>query len=80
MKTVYSKLANLIAVLIVGMLLFAPMRFGSEDYLYAHPRSIRMNPGDSYALAYRLDADDPELCLDKEEFRRVAKIVRDGRL
>ncbi|MBO5270103.1 MAG: NUDIX domain-containing protein [Clostridia bacterium] len=28
----------------------------------------------------RLDADDPELCLDKEEFRRVAKIVRDGRL
>ena len=54
MKTVYSKLANLIAVLIVGMLLFAPMRFGSEDYLYAHPRSIRMNPGDSYALTYRL--------------------------
>lgn len=59
MKTVYGRLANLIAVLIVGMLLFAPMRFGSEDYLYAHPRSIRMNPGDSYALSYRLEADDP---------------------
>ena len=27
MNTVYSKLANLIAVLILGMLLFAPMRF-----------------------------------------------------
>ena len=59
MKTVYSKLANLIAVLVVGMLLFAPMRFGSEDTLYAHPRSIRMKPGDSYPLTYRLDADNP---------------------
>ena len=59
MKTVYSKLANLIAVLVVGMLLFAPMRFGSEDALYAHPRSIRMKPGDSYPLTYRLDADNP---------------------
>ena len=59
MKTVYSKLANLIAVLIAGMLLFAPMRFGSEDMLYARPRSLRMNPGDSYALTYRLDADNP---------------------
>lgn len=59
MKTVYGKLANLIAVLIVGMILFAPMRFGGEDYLYAHPRSIRMNPGDSYALTYRLDSDKP---------------------
>ena len=38
MKTVYSKLANLIAVLIVGMLLFAPMRFGSEDYHTHEPR------------------------------------------
>ena len=59
MKTVYGKLANLIAALIVGMLLFAPMRFGNEDYLYAHPRSIRMSPGDSYALSYRLDSRDP---------------------
>ena len=59
MKTVYGKLANLIAVLIIAMILFAPMRFGGEDYLYAHPRSIRMNPGDSYALTYRLDSDKP---------------------
>ena len=59
MNTVYSKLANLIAVLILGMLLFAPMRFGNEDYLYPHPRSIRMSPGDQYALTYRLDADKP---------------------
>ncbi len=59
MKTVYSKLANLIAVLIAGMLLFAPMRFGSEDQLYARPRSLRMNPGDSYTLTYRLYTDAP---------------------
>ena len=60
MKTVYGKLVNLIAVLIAGTLLFAPMRFGSEDHLYAHPRSIRMNLGDSYALSYRLDADEDQ--------------------
>ena len=59
MKTVYGKLANLIALLIVGAMLFAPMRFGNEDYLYAHPRSVRMSPGDTYALSYRLDADEP---------------------
>ena len=79
MKTVYSKLANLIAVLIVGMLLFAPMRFGSEDYLYAHPRSIRMNPGDSYALSYRLDADDPaQAVLYSSANEAVATVAADG--
>ena len=60
MKTAYGKLVTLIAVLVAGTLLLAPMRFGGEDYLYAHPRSVRMNPGDSYALSYRLDADDPD--------------------
>lgn len=59
MKTVYGKLVNLIVLLTVGAMLFAPMRFGSEDYLYAHPRTLRMSPGDSYALSYRLDADEP---------------------
>ena len=57
MKTAYGKLTALVAALILGTLLFAPMRFGAEDYLYAHPRSVRMSPGDSYALSYRLDAD-----------------------
>ena len=79
MKTVYSKLANLIVVLITGMLLFAPMRFGNEDYLYAHPRSIRMNPGDSYTLAYRLDADDPaQTILFSSANEAVATVATDG--
>ena len=60
MKTVYSRLATLIAVLIIGILLFAPMRFGSEDYLYPHPRSVRMKTGDTYALSYHLDAARPQ--------------------
>ncbi len=60
MKTAYGKLTALIALLIVGTLLFAPMRFGNEDILYAHPRRVRMNPGDSYPLSYRLDADTPQ--------------------
>ena len=59
MKTPYGKLTALIALLIAGTLLFAPMRFGNEDYLYPHPRSVRMNPGDSYALSYRLESDEP---------------------
>lgn len=79
MKTVYSKLANLIAALIVGMLLFAPMRFGSEDYLYAHPRSIRMSPGDSYAVTYRLDADDPaQAVVYSSANEAVATVDADG--
>ena len=57
MKTAYGKLTALIALLIVGTLLFAPMRFGNEDILYAHPRRVRMNPGDSYPLSYRLESD-----------------------
>lgn len=60
MKTAYGKLVALIAVLVFGTLLFAPMRFGDEDYLYPHPRSVRMNAGDSYALSYRLYSDVPQ--------------------
>lgn len=57
MKTALGKLTKLIAVLVLGTLLFAPMRFGTEDYLYARPRSVRMNPGDSYPITYRLYSD-----------------------
>ena len=78
MKTVYSKLANLIAVLVVGMLLFAPMRFGSEDTLYAHPRSIRMNPGDSYPLTYRLDADNPAQAIRYSSANEAVAVVDAG--
>ena len=57
MKTVYGKLAALVALLIAALLLFAPMRSGLEDYLYARPRLIRMNRGDAYGISYRLYAD-----------------------
>lgn len=78
MKTVYSKLANLIAVLIAGMLLFAPMRFGSEDMLYAHPRLLRMSPGDSYALTYRLDADNPAQAIRYSSANEAVAVVDAG--
>ena len=80
MKTVYGKLVNLIAVLIAGTLLFAPMRFGSEDHLYAHPRSIRMNLGDSYALSYRLDADEDQPINYTSTDERVATVDEGGRV
>ena len=79
MKTVYGKLTALIALLIAGTLLFAPMRFGNEDYLYAHPRSVRMNPGDSYALSYRLDSDEPQQAVSFVSTNEaVATVTRDG--
>ena len=78
MKTAYGKLTALIAVLVIGTLLFAPMRFGGEDYLYAHPRSVRLNPGDSYALSYRLDADEPQAVAYTSTNEAVATVDADG--
>lgn len=78
MKTAYGKLVALIAVLVAGTLLLAPMRFGGEDYLYAHPRSVRMNPGDSYALSYRLDADDPAQAVSFASTNEAVAVVSAG--
>ena len=78
MKTALGKLTKLIAALIIGTLLFAPMRFGSEDYLYAHPRSVRMNPGDSYPLSYRLEADAPQAVAYSTTNEAVATVTADG--
>ncbi len=78
MKTALGKLTKLIAALIIGTLLFAPMRFGSEDVLYAHPRSVRMNPGDSYPLSYRLEADAPQAVAYSTTNEAVATVTSDG--
>lgn len=80
MKTAYGKLMTLIAILSAGILLFAPMRFGTEDYLYAHPRSVRMNPGDSYALSYRLDSDQPQAVGFTSTNESVVTVDRRGRI
>lgn len=60
MKTAYAKLASLSFILLAALLLFAPMRSGSEDSLYAYPQSIRMNRGDSCDIKYVLEADDAQ--------------------
>ena len=78
MKTAYGKLTALIALLIGGILLFAPMRFGGEDYLYAHPRSVKMNPGDSYPLSYRLDSDRPQTVSYTSTNESVVTVAQDG--
>ena len=78
MKTAYGKLTAMIAVLVIGTLLFAPMRFGNEDYLYPHPRSVRMYPGDSYALSYRLEADAPQSVSYSSTNEAVATVDRNG--
>ena len=78
MKTAYGKLVALIALLIAGILLFAPMRFGGEDHLYAHPRSVKMNPGDSYPLSYRLDSDRPQAVGYTSTNESVVTVAKDG--
>ena len=75
MKTAYGKLVALIVLIVVGTLLFAPMRFGGDDYLYPHPRSVRMNPGDSYALSYRLDAADPNQAVTYSSTNEAVAVV-----
>ena len=60
MKTAYGKLAALIIVLVAALLLFAPMRSGLEDYLYARPRLIRMNRGDTYDIISHLISEKPQ--------------------
>ena len=57
MRTVYGKLTSLIVLLLAALLLFIPMRSGMEDHLYAYPRNLRMNKGDSYTITCALDAD-----------------------
>jgi len=75
MKTAYGKLVVLIAVIVAGTMLFAPMRFGGDDYIYPHPRSVRMNPGDSYALSYRLDAADPNQTVNYSSTNEAVAVV-----
>ena len=78
MKTPYGKLVTLVTVLVLGTMLFAPMRFGTEDYLYAHPRFVRMKPGDSYALSYRLDAQTPQKVSYASTNESVATVDDEG--
>ena len=78
MKTAYGTLAKLLFALIAALLLFAPMRYGTEDYLYAHPRSVRMSPGDSYALSYRLDSDVPQSVAYASTDESVATVTEGG--
>ena len=60
MKTAYGKLAMLVFALAAALLLLAPMRSGLEDYLYARPRVVRMNRGDSFDITYRLLSENAQ--------------------
>lgn len=80
MRTVYGKLVALMMILTLGLLLFLPMRFGTEDYLYASPRSIRMNRGDSYTLDVRLAADDYQRITFDSMDESVATVDDRGRV
>ena len=78
MRTVYGKLMALTVLVLVALLLFIPMRSGTEDYLYAYPRSIRMNKGDSYAITYQLDSDHAQRIEYSAVDERVCSVTQDG--
>lgn len=80
MKTATGKLAALTFLLIAAVMLFAPMRSGMEDFLYARPRAIRMNPGDSYDITYRLYADEPQPIAFESADESVAAVNSAGRV
>ena len=78
MKTAYGKLTALIFIVAAALLFLSPMRSGTEDYLYAYPRAIRMNPGDTYAISYMLDADNSQAISFSSADETVAKVDNDG--
>lgn len=79
MKTVYGKLALLALTLLMGALLFLPMRAGEEDSLVIAPAGLRMSVGDSYTLSCALRSEDMDQWLRFESSDpRVATIEADG--
>lgn len=78
MKTAYAKLASLSFILLAALLLFAPMRSGSEDSLYAYPQSIRMNRGDSCDIKYVLESDDAQAVSYETLDASIAQVTPQG--
>lgn len=80
MRTVYGKLTALIMALTVALLLFLPMRYGQEDYLYAYPHTIRMRKGDTYNIKYVLDSDHAQAISYSAVDENVASVSRQGKI
>lgn len=80
MKTAYGKFAILSFIILAGLLLFAPMRSGMDDYLYAYPHSIRMNEGDSYDITYILDSDRAQIITYNSVNENIAQVNQQGRV
>ena len=80
MKTAYGKLALLAILLSAALLLFAPMRSGLEDYLYARPRSIRMNRGDTYDITFHLLSENPQVVGFESTDTTVAAVNSAGKV
>lgn len=78
MRTPYGKLVWLSLVMIVGFLLFMPMRSGVEDRLYAEPHSVSLHRGDTYAIQYHLEARSPQSVEFTSTNENVAKVNSRG--
>lgn len=80
MKTAYGKLALLAIALAAALLLFAPMRSGLEDYLYARPGLIKMNRGDTYDITYHLISENPQVVSFTSTDTTVAAVNSAGKV
>lgn len=79
MKTSQGKLAVLAFVLLLGALLFLPMRAGEEDSLVLAPGALKMSVGDSYTVRCALSSEDMNQWLRFESSDpRVASIDGGG--
>ena len=79
MRTSPGKLAALAFLLLLGAVLFAPMRAGQEDSLLLEPEGLRMSVGDSYVVRCALSSENMnQRLLFTSSDTGVATIERDG--
>lgn len=78
MKTAFGKLTMLAFVLLAAILLLAPMRAGREDMLVAGVQSLRMDPGDTYDIAYTLQSDTAQIVSFSTDSAAVAEVSPSG--
>ena len=78
MRTAYGKLVALALALTLAVLFFAPMRQDNGEFINLYPQSLRMNPGDRYALEAQLFADEPQNLRYSSSNNRVAIVSPTG--
>jgi len=80
MNTAFGKLTMLAFALLMAILLLAPMRAGVEDSLTASVESVRLNPGETVDVYYRLEAETAQTVAYSSDKPGVAQVDQRGRV